>query len=157
MVTRSFPNAGAKTVKLRVTDKSVPAKSSIDSVVVTITAAGQPDLTVFSHSYTPTTVQKGDQVTFTATIKNVGSAAAGSSLTEWFRYAANGLGKLRLGRVSTPSIAPNGTRQVTLTINTSTWKVGTYRIRVYTDVTNVVQEAPTDNNALYFNLTIGRR
>ncbi len=157
VVTRSFNSAGTKTVKLRVTDKSTPAKSSIDTVMVTIAAAGKPDLTISQSSYSPTTVHKGDQVTFRATVTNIGQSNAPATKTQWYRYKANGLSPKVLGKVNTPALAAGQSAQVTLTINTSGWKPGTYRIRVYADIDDVVSEQPpNNNNGYYFNLTVLR-
>jgi len=156
-VARSFSTSGTKTVKLRVTDQSTPAKSSIDTVTVTVTAAGKPDLTITQHTVNKTTVRKGDQVAFTATVANIGSATAGSSTTQWHLYPANGIRGRTLGNVATASIAASASRQVSLTINTSTLNPGRYKIRAYTDVFNTVSEMDQNNNAFYFYITVLRR
>ncbi len=159
VIARKFTSAGTKTVKLRVTDKSTPAKSAIDTITVVVTgaAAAKPDLTVTAHSVNKTTIRRGDQVTFTATIKNIGTVAAAATTTEWHRYTANGLTGRRLGFVATQALAPNQSRQVSLTINTSGWKPGRYRIRVYADIHDVVSEQPpNNNNGFYFYVTILR-
>ena len=158
VVTGSYSTTGTKTVKLRVTDKSVPAKSSIDTFTVTVNAAVvKPDLTIAASSYTPTTIHKGNNVTFKATVKNIGGTTAPATKTQWFRYKANGMSGAVLGLVNTPSLAPGASAQVQLTINTSRWRLGRYQIRVYADIKDVVSEQPpNNNNGFYFYITIMR-
>ncbi len=84
-----FSTPGAKIVQLRVTDKSTPAKSSTDTVTVNITAP-MPDLTIGSYTVSNSSPRRGQTVTLTATVRNIGSATAGATTTQWFRYAANG-------------------------------------------------------------------
>jgi len=158
VVTGSYSTTGTKTVKLRVTDKSTPAKSSIDTFTVTVNSAvTKPDLTVSASSYSPTTIHKGNNVTFKATIKNIGGTTAPATKTQWFRYKANGMSGAVLGLVNTPSLAPGASAQVQLTVSTSKWKLGKYRIRVYADIKDAVSEQPpNNNNGYYFYITIVR-
>jgi subtilase family serine protease len=118
---------------------------------------GRPDLIIAASSYSPTTIHKGNNVTFKATIKNTGQSTAAATKTQWFRYKANGMNPGPLGLVNTPSLAPGQSAEVQLTISTSKWKPGTYRIRVYADIKDVVSEQPpNNNNGYYFNITILR-
>ena len=65
---------------------------------------------------------------------------------------------LLLGLVATPALAAGASTTVSLTINTSKWKPGTYTIRVYADIKDVVSEQPpNNNNGFYFTITILKR
>ncbi|HUR16490.1 MAG TPA: CARDB domain-containing protein, partial [Candidatus Limnocylindrales bacterium] len=156
VVTGSYSTVGTKTAKLRVTDKSTPAKSSTDTVTVTVSAP-KADLTITNHTVSNSSPRQGQQVTFTATVKNIGNATAGASQTQWFLYKANGEQGRQLGAVATGSIAPGASRNVTLTIGTGNLNPGTYRIRVIADLKNVVDESNGMNNTIYFNITVLRR
>ena len=153
----SFSTTGVKTVKLKVTDKSTPAKFSTDTVTVAITAGTppptvKPDLTVISQSYMPTTVRKGQVVTFRATVKNIGAATANSSYTAWYRKTSSG--KKLMGKVSTSSIGSGQTRTVGITFDTTGMKPGTYTIRIKADWAEVIGESNENNNVLKFTLVI---
>ena len=150
----SFSTVGAKTVKLRVTDRSNPAKSSTDTVVVTVTGATTPlpDLRVTAQSYTPTTVRRGNVVTFRATVSNTGNGAAAASTTAWFR-TVNGV-KRTLGTVATPAIPAHSTRQVQITYSTSGLAPGRYKITIRADWNNTIPETDGDNNTLVFYLRV---
>jgi immune inhibitor A len=155
-VGRSFSTAGVKTVKLRVTDKSSPAKSSTDTVQVTITAGPpppttKPDLRVLSET-SPATVKRGQTVTFTATIKNFGNASSNASTTAWYRKVSGN--KKLLGKVSTPMIPVGQTRQVGITYDTSDLKPGTYTIYIKADWTKVINESNESNNIVSFTFTV---
>jgi hypothetical protein len=154
----SFSTTGVKTVRLKVTDKSTPAKFSTDTVTVTVTSGSpppptlKPDLTVISQSFTPTTVHKGDVVTFRATVKNIGAGTANASYTAWFRKTSGG--KKLLGKVSTSLLGPGQTRIVGITFDTSGMKPGTYTIRIKADWAEVIKESKETNNVLKFTLVI---
>jgi immune inhibitor A len=151
-VAHSFSTTGTKTVKLRVTDKSASAKSSTDTVTVTVTPAGLADLVVTSNNTSPTTIHRGDHVTFTATVANKGSATAGASTTGWFRKSGDR--RIVLGTKPTPSIPAGQSTQVSLTIDTSGMAPGRYKIRVRSDWTNIIPESNGDNNSLVFYITV---
>jgi M6 family metalloprotease-like protein len=153
----TFSTTGVKTVKLKVTDKSTPAKFSTDTVQVTITPGTppptfKPDLQVLSQSYTPTTVHRGNGVTFKATVKNFGDATANTSYTAWYRKTSSG--KKLLGKVSTPSIPVGQTRQIGITFDTSGLKPGTYTIYIKADWTKVITEKNEKNNILKFTFVL---
>jgi M6 family metalloprotease-like protein/uncharacterized repeat protein (TIGR01451 family) len=153
----SFSTTGVKTVRLKVTDRSSPAKFSTDTVQVTITSGpppstNKPDLIVLSQSYTPSTVKRGQTVSFKATVKNVGTATSNASYTAWFRKTSGG--KKLLGKVSTPMIPIGQTRLVGITFNTSGLKPGTYTIRIKADWSGVIKEKNESNNVLKFTFTV---
>lgn len=123
------------------------------------TPTGKPDLEVTDISWSPANPVEGDEVTFSATIKNNGNAAtqAGTSLSVRFTV---GSGDVAWSRGNTASIPAGGT--VTLTANggpfsgNSKWTSvsGTHTIKAYVDDLNTFSESNESNNERSESITV---
>lgn len=121
--------------------------------------SGKPDLEVTDISWSPANPVDGDEVTFSATIKNNGNAAtqAGTSLSVRFTVGSS---DVAWSRGNTTSIPAGGT--VTLTANGGPYNgknkwtsvSGTHNVKAYVDDLNAFTESNESNNERSENITV---
>ena len=76
VVTHAYSMPGTYTVRLTVRDSY--GRTATDTAQVTVSAPTRPDLVIEDISYTPSSPQVGQQVTFQVRVKNQGGAPAGA-------------------------------------------------------------------------------
>ncbi len=110
-----------------------------------VTCATQPDLIIEPRATEPLNPVAGNPVTFSAVVKNIGGAAAGSSATR-FRLDIGKDGTWNVQQViSTGSLAING-------METETWsrvwlaREGEHKFEICADINNAVAESDETNN-----------
>jgi hypothetical protein len=123
-------------------------------------AAGAPDLVVTAITYSPSVPTAGQNVTFSATIKNQGTDVTPAGTVVGVQFSVDGVAQTMSTNYS-QSIPAGGT--VTLTANTgtsgtATWpaSTGPHSIEAFVDYNNLISnELNEGNNKLTANLTIG--
>jgi len=145
-VLHQYTAPGTYTASLTVTDSR--GKASTNTATKTITVNGQPDLIVSTLTASNNQAPQGSKVTFTATIKNQGTAGAGASTTQFKD------GNTVLGSVSTAAIPANGSVTVTFNWYTASAKKGNHTITATADSTNVVAESNENNNTKTITISI---
>jgi serine protease AprX len=127
----------------------------IDALAAVQTAiAQQPDLTVTAIRLTGSdgpgnSFKQKETVTITATVANIGAATAGPSETEFLLD-----GTTVVGLVDTGSIAPNASREVSITWDTRHVPTGDHQLTVTADRNDEVVETTNANNSNSGNVTI---
>jgi PKD repeat protein len=145
-VSHQYTSPGSYTASLTVTDSR--GASSTNSATKTITVNGQPDLIVSALTASNNQAPQGSKVTFTATIKNQGTVAAGASTTQFKD------GNTVLGSVSTAAIPANGSVTVTFNWYTASAKKGNHTITTTADSAKVVAESNENNNTKTITVSI---
>lgn len=112
-------------------------------------AAALPDLTVAKLTASNTQPTQGSNVTLTATIKNLGSASARVSKTEFLLD-----GKTVLGLIDTSSLAPGTSTPVAVTWSTVGMARGQHTIKATADRNNTVTEGNEANNTKNIPVTV---
>jgi serine protease AprX len=112
-----------------------------DTATVTIAVAPRPDLRV-TRVVASGRGRQGEKVTITATVANTGAATAAASRTEFLLD-----GTTVLALVDTGSIAPGGSRTISVVWKTRDTEAGTHELRVTADRTGQVAEASEANNS----------
>jgi hypothetical protein len=127
--------------------------------VTSVPGTGSPDLIVTAVSWTPSSPSAGQAVTFSATIKNQGTAPTPSGVIHGVLFSVDGT-PMNWSDTSTDSLAPGASR--TLTANggpsgSSTWTatVGSHTILANVDDVNRIAESNESNNTLSAPLTVG--
>ncbi|MDB5176123.1 MAG: hypothetical protein JWM81_981 [Candidatus Saccharibacteria bacterium] len=111
------------------------------------------DLTVSALTWTPATVVSGNEVTFSATIKNTGKAATPAGTAIGVSFTVNGT-KVTWSDASTTSLAAGASRVITATTGTTakaSWKsgaAGTYSVVATANYAKRFNESSTTNNTL---------
>jgi len=172
--------AGTHTVKAHVDDVNRIAESdeanNVHTEQITVTEAatptptpttpapsGKPDLVVTDISWDPASPAPGSAVTFSATIKNQGSAPtpAGVKHGVLFTFDDGAAGPGVWSDTHTASIAPGAS--VTLTASGgsagATWKAasGTHTVKAHVDDVNRIAESDENNNVLRKEIVVGTR
>ena len=145
-ISHTYNAAGNYAATLTVTDSRGAQSTNTAQVVISVTA--QPDLIVFNLTASNNQAKQGDKVTFTATIKNQGTVAAGASTTQFKD------GNTVLGSVSTAPIPANGSVTVTFNWYTASAKKGNHTITATADSGNVVAESNEGNNTRSITVSI---
>ncbi|WP_292389131.1 PGF-pre-PGF domain-containing protein [Methanosarcina sp. UBA5] len=108
-----------------------------------------PDLKIESISLSPEEPHPGENITFTVTVKNNGSAAAGNSE---IKYDVKGNNENYTGVISIPALAAGEARA-----GTFFWtprNEGQIEVKAIVDAGNVVSESDENNNGLTKNATV---
>jgi hypothetical protein len=111
------------------------------------------DLTVSGVTWTPATVVSGNEVTFSATVKNTGKAATPAGTPIGISFTVNGT-KVNWSDASTTSLAVGASRVITATTGTASkasWKsgaAGTYTVVATANYAKRFNESSTTNNTL---------
>jgi hypothetical protein len=117
-----------------------------------------PDLVVQSISMSPATPKPGDAVTFSAVVKNQGTAATTNGVNHGVRFQVNGQAVTWSGNNTNISIAAGATRTFTANAGVSgaTWTAitGTHSLNAYVDDLELIAESNNSNNSLTTSITI---
>ncbi len=115
-----------------------------------IGTSSQPDLVVTDITYTPASPAVGNAVTFSAVVKNQGSAAGSAGVVA---FKVDGA-QVATSANSTSSIAVGATQTVTAT---GSWTAtsGSHTLEAIADNSNTITESNESNNSYSENLTIG--
>lgn len=150
---------GTHSITARATDAAGNVgTSSAVSVSVNNTVAGQPDLVVTSVSWSPPSPATGDQVTFSATIKNNGTGATPAGTTVGIAFQVDGQEVTWSDNVTTALSAgqsrtqtANGGKQ-----GVAYWPAtsGTHTVTAWVDDVNRIPESNESNNQLSANMNV---
>jgi hypothetical protein len=151
---------GAHTIQAKATDTAGnTATSAAVSVTVNNVAAGQPDLVVTDVTWAPASPASGNQVTFTATIKNQGTAATAAGTIVGVSFTVDGT-QVNWSDNNTTSLAAGASRTQTANggpTGTATWTASgtTHTVAANVDDVNRITESNEANNTFSKSLTIG--
>jgi hypothetical protein len=137
-------------VELSITTNSGAPGGQVAEFQVIGTPAPNPDLTVTSSSWTPTSPVETDTITASATVHNGGTAAAGATNVNFY------LDTTKVGTASVPALAAGASATVSASIGTQS--AATYQFTTKVDEANTVIETNDANNS-YTNptpLVVGR-
>ncbi len=128
-----------------------------NTVSVSVTN-GKPDLVVTSITISPTSPKVGDLVSFSATIKNQGTATTTSGASYNVSFSVDGTQVAWTGNFG--SLAAGATKTLSATdgpSGSSTWTAtsGTHAVAAAVDVLNQVAESNESNNSLNLSVTPG--
>lgn len=117
---------------------------------------GQLDLIVTDVTWTPASPVTGNAITFSAVIKNQGTAATPASTIHGVAFSVNGT-RVSFSDQSTSSLAAEATR--TVTANGGTWtptSAGSYSVEAFVDdIDRIPNESNENNNKHTETLTVG--
>ncbi len=156
--------SGTHTVRAFVDDVNRIAESNennntLDESLTIGSGSGTPDLVVADIAWTPASPQTGNEVTFSAVVKNQGTAATPAGTIHGVLFTVNGT-SVNWSDNRTASIAPGASVTITATGGPnakSTWTAvaGTYTVRAFVDDINRITESNDNNNTLDESLTVG--
>lgn len=125
-------------VRLQVFSNTGAPGGQVAEFQVIGTPAPNPDLVVTSTSWTPASPNEASAITLSATVQNIGSAAAGATTVNF------NLGGTVVG--STPVGALAAGASATATYNAGQRPQGSYTVSTVVDPTNTIVEQNNDNN-----------
>ncbi len=128
--------------------KELKPFTTSSAIVVTTTTARNPDLTVTSVSFTPTSVSAGQTLSVTFTVMNQGGTASGPFRNR-VSLATTAYGTdYSLGNFDMESLAPNQSKTATVTTSgiPAAVPAGSYWVTVFTDVFQLIDESDEQNN-----------
>jgi hypothetical protein len=135
----TIPVSGSyQNIKLSITSNSGAPGGQVAEFQVFGTPAPNPDLTVTSATWSPSSPIETDSITTTATVQNIGTAASPASNVNFY------LGTTKVGTATVPAIAAGGQTTVSASIGTQT--AGTYSLTAKVDEANSVVELNESNN-----------
>ncbi|MFB7511180.1 discoidin domain-containing protein, partial [Streptomyces broussonetiae] len=126
-------------VELSITSNSGAPGGQVGELQVIGTPAPNPDLTVSASSWSPSAPVETDSVTASATVANVGTAAAPASDVNFY------LGSTKVGTAPVGALAAGASTKVSAVIGTQT--AGTYQLTAKVDEAKSFIELGYDNNA----------
>ncbi len=130
--------AGYPTVPVPAGDQAHPPETALTR---TVQAASSPDLVVESISWSPENPSMGDTVTFTVTVRNLGSDPAGTSRVAYYIDDAY---------VTANSVSPLGTGAAESGAFTWQATAGQHTVRAVADADGAVTESDEANNQATF-------
>lgn len=138
-----------------------PTPTQTPSPTVTPTPSvpyGNPDMIVTDITWSPANPTNGNQVTFSAVIKNIGTGVAPLGSINGVQFQVNGT-SVSWSDIDKTQIQPGGSITVTAVSGPSgsaTWtaKTGTYTITAWVNDVNRYPESNTNNNMLTKPLTV---
>ena len=140
----------------------VVSMTAASSVSATFAAdAAKPDLVVTSLSWTPASPVAGSGVTFTATVKNQGTAATPAGVKHGVAFLIDGT-EVSWSDTDTASLAAGASVILTATggpKGTARWAAtgGTHTVQAYIDDSHLIAESNETNNTRNKSLTVGTR
>ena len=117
----------------------------------------QPDLTNLNGKVLTATVKAGSTVIYSGSVKNQGSATAGSYVVEWWLSPNNVIttADKKLKSLNKSSLAQGATTSATTSVLIpATTTPGTYYLGVWVDRANAVKESNETNNKFVIKLTV---
>ncbi|PIZ95873.1 MAG: hypothetical protein COX81_00030, partial [Candidatus Magasanikbacteria bacterium CG_4_10_14_0_2_um_filter_37_12] len=124
---------------------------------VAIVSAPKPNLTKYTDSVSPTTVKPGQTINLNLTVKNIGTASAGSSYVYYYfkKDSTSYTSAYNFGTDSVSSLAVNGTsvESVSYTVPVGTVP-GTYYLYYWIDAEGIVPESNEYDNKFQTTVTV---
>ncbi|GFZ32247.1 hypothetical protein CSC2_27730 [Clostridium zeae] len=161
--TITFSSTTARYVRVSITVNSGATGGQVAEFEVYGAGAttGTPDLVVTNITWNPANPSTGNEVTFSAVIKNQGTAATPAGVKHGLSILVDGV-QVNWCDNYTASIPAGGT--ATLTCNNGpnggkiSWTAtnGTHTVQAYIDDVNLIAESNESNNTLNSSLTIGQ-
>ncbi|MBP3964727.1 CARDB domain-containing protein [Paenibacillus lignilyticus] len=150
--------AGTQTVRAfvddinRITESNDNNNTLDESILVSVPS--KPDLVVTDVTWSPAAPAAGNAVTFSAVVKNQGTAATAAGTASNVSFYVNGT-KVSSVINYTTSIAAGAS--VTLTQNSGSWTAvnGIHTVNAVVDETSLISELDENNNSYSKSLTIG--
>jgi subtilase family serine protease len=156
--------AGTHTVRAFVDDvnrigESNENNNTFDKSISVASSTGSPDLVVTDITWSPASPQTGNEVTFSAVVKNQGTAATPAGTIHGVLFTVNGT-SVSWSDNRTSSIAAGASVTVTATGGPSgkaTWTAasGTHTVRAFVDDVNRISESNDTNNTFDKSFAIG--
>ncbi|MFI6761123.1 CARDB domain-containing protein [Micromonospora sp. NPDC050417] len=125
-------------VQLRFNSNTGAPSGQVAELEVCGTPAPNPDLVVTSTTWTPASPNEASAITLSATVQNIGSAAAGATTVNF------NLGGVVVG--SAPVTGLNAGASTTVSYNAGNRPMGSYSVSSVVDPTNTVVEQNNGNN-----------
>ncbi|GFZ33598.1 glycosyl hydrolase [Clostridium zeae] len=159
-VTINFSSTSQRYVRLNITANSGATGGQVAEFEVygAGTTTGTPDLVVTDITWNPASPATNNEVTFSAVIKNQGTAATQAGVKHGLSLLVDGT-QVNWCDSFTSSIPAGGT--ATLTANggpsgKSTWTAtsGTHTVRAFIDDVNLIAESNENNNTLDKSITV---
>lgn len=127
--------------------------TTIASAAITVTPPPQPDLVVTGITTTPATPAPGSVVSFTASVKNQGTAATTAGVVHGVNFVVNGT--TVTANTYTTSIAAGATVNISSNAG-STWAatVGTFTATATVDSGALIAESNETNNSFSKSITV---
>ncbi|MFG2884319.1 discoidin domain-containing protein [Streptomyces sp. NPDC048297] len=126
-------------VQLSITGNSGAPGGQVAELQVIGTPAPNPDLTVSASSWSPSAPVETDPITASATVANVGTAAAPASNVNFY------LGSTKVGTATVGALAAGASTTVSTVIGTQ--QAGSYQLTAKVDEAKSFIELAYDNNA----------
>ncbi len=126
-------------VQLRITTNSGAPAGQVAEFQIFGTPAPNPDLTITGSSWSPANPIETDTITATATVRNNGTAASGTSNVNFY------LGTTLAGTASVAGLAAGATANVSASLGTR--DAASYQLTAKVDEANTVVELNDDNNS----------
>ncbi|WBQ06688.1 CARDB domain-containing protein [Kribbella sp. CA-293567] len=137
--TVEIPIAGrAADVRLQVFSNTGAPGGQVAEFQVIGTPAPNPDLVVTTTTWTPAAPSESSPITLSATVRNIGSAAAGATSANF------NLGGTVVGTATVGALAAGAS--TTVSVNAGTRAEGTYSVSTTVDPTNTIVEQNDANN-----------
>jgi hypothetical protein len=114
---------------------------------LTATVTPFPDLVVEGISYSPTSPQSGDTVTFTVNVKNQGTISADPSYVYYY------IDESYVGQDSIPTLSPNSTSTQTFSYTFTT--TGAHTFKAKADASGIISEGDETNNEKSATMSVG--
>ncbi|MDG4779717.1 CARDB domain-containing protein [Micromonospora sp. WMMD961] len=127
-------------VQLRFTGNTGAPSGQVAELEVCGTPAPNPDLVVSSLSWSPSSPSEVSQVTLSAVVQNIGSAAAAATTVN-FSLAGAVVGSATVGALAAGA-------STTVSFNAGTRPMGSYAVSAVVDPTNTIVEQNNGNNSL---------
>ncbi|HCT79147.1 MAG TPA: hypothetical protein DGT23_21835 [Micromonosporaceae bacterium] len=136
---RNIPlSATTADVRLRFNSNTGAPSGQVAELEVCGTPAPNPDLVVSSTSWTPASPNETTAITLSATVQNVGSAAAGATTVNF------SLGGVVVGSAAVGAL--NAGASTTVSFNAGQRPMGSYSVSSVVDPTNTIIEQNNSNN-----------
>lgn len=162
-VTITFTETSARYIRLSFTSNTGAVGAQVAEYEIYGTASGQtgtPDLVVTDITWNPANPAAGNNVTFSAVIKNQGTGATSAGTINGVSFFVDGT-QVAWSDNNTSSIPAGGT--VTVTANggpsgSAAWSAtaGSHTIMAWVDDVNRIAESNENNNQFTKNLTTGQ-
>ncbi len=144
------------------TPTPTPTPNPTPTPTPTPNPGGPADLVVASITSSPATPKPGDQVTFSAVIKNQGGTATPDGIIHGVSFTVDGNDSIKtFSDTNTATLAPGASRTVTANSGaggTPTWTpstTGTFTVEAHVDDINRIPESDETNNTLTKSITVG--
>lgn len=127
--------------------------ATVASAAITVSPPPQPDLVITGITTTPATPVPGNAVSFTAAVKNQGTAATTAGVVHGVKFVVNGT--TVTGNTYTSSIAAGATVNISSNAG-STWPatIGTFTITGTVDDGALIAESNEANNTFSKSVTV---